>query len=102
MSTDINYWYDPINKIGNYWDNYTGTDTDDNERGDIPHDIHGDGNRQDLYPIYEDGPDQTDNGGTGDPDPDDGGGISFGNFYLALIIISIFALVSIKHRKLYQ
>ena len=31
----VNLWYDPSNLIGNYWDNYTGADLDDDFIGDI-------------------------------------------------------------------
>jgi len=54
MNTVTNYWYDPINKIGNFWDNYTGVDANDNGIGDTPYNISGEGNRQDKYPIWED------------------------------------------------
>jgi parallel beta-helix repeat protein len=41
---------------GNYWDNYTGTDADDDGIGDTPYTfISGLANSEDPYPIYEDG-----------------------------------------------
>jgi parallel beta-helix repeat protein len=57
MDVGTNYWYDPINKIGNFWDNYTGSDPNDDGIGNIPYNITGAGNRQDLYPICWDGQD---------------------------------------------
>lgn len=37
-------------KYGNYWDDYNGTDEDDDGIGDTPYSISG-GNNQDLYPL---------------------------------------------------
>lgn len=37
-------------KVGNYWDDYNGTDEDDNGIGDTPYNIPG-GDNQDLYPL---------------------------------------------------
>jgi parallel beta-helix repeat protein len=45
-----NIWYNSGSQEGNYWDDYTGQDSG-NGRGDTPYDIHGDGNRQDIYPL---------------------------------------------------
>ena len=39
--------------IGNYWDNYTGVDVDNNGIGDTSHSIVGSANNSDLYPIFE-------------------------------------------------
>ncbi|MFX1569597.1 MAG: nitrous oxide reductase family maturation protein NosD [Promethearchaeota archaeon] len=50
-----NYWYNGT--TGNYWADYNGVDANDDRRGDIPYNITGDGNRQDLYPIWDDGDD---------------------------------------------
>ena len=44
-----NDWNDPL--IGNYWDNYTGTDANDDGIGDIPHDF---GTGIDYLPIVDD------------------------------------------------
>jgi len=43
--------------IGNYWENYSGIDADDDGIGDIPHPIPGNGGGQDNFPIWEDGDD---------------------------------------------
>ncbi|MGB5911327.1 MAG: NosD domain-containing protein, partial [Promethearchaeia archaeon] len=43
--------------IGNYWDNYTGVDLNDDGIGDSPHDISTSPLIQDLLPIWEDGDD---------------------------------------------
>jgi hypothetical protein len=36
---------------GNYWDNYTGSDSNSNGIGDIPYNITGSAGSQDLYPL---------------------------------------------------
>ncbi|HDO19797.1 MAG TPA: PKD domain-containing protein, partial [Thermoplasmatales archaeon] len=43
-----NTWYNPDTHEGNYWDDYTGQDTDGDERGDEPYPIPG-GDNQDIY-----------------------------------------------------
>lgn len=46
------------NGIGNFWDNYTGTDSNDDGIGDTPYIyIFGGAGSEDPYPIYEDGDD---------------------------------------------
>jgi parallel beta-helix repeat protein len=39
-------------KLGNYWDNYNGTDTDNNGIGDSPYTIEEGGPVQDNYPLF--------------------------------------------------
>jgi len=46
-----NIWDDTVGK-GNYWDNYTGNDSDGDGIGDIPYEIPG-GNNQDNYPLMK-------------------------------------------------
>ncbi len=46
----INIWYDYPNGTGNYWDDYTGLDTNGDGIGDKPYKISG-GDNQDLYPL---------------------------------------------------
>ncbi|MHA2282197.1 MAG: NosD domain-containing protein [Promethearchaeota archaeon] len=49
-----NSWYN--SSIGNYWDNYTGKDANDDNIGDTPFDIFGSATSQDIYPIWWDPP----------------------------------------------
>ena len=49
------YWNS--SEIGNYWDNYTGPDFNDDGIGDVPHNITLSPLRQDFLPIWEDGDD---------------------------------------------
>ncbi len=42
---------------GNYWDNYTGMDSDDDGIGDTPHVIQQNPSRQDNFPLWDDGDD---------------------------------------------
>ncbi|MFX1419224.1 MAG: nitrous oxide reductase family maturation protein NosD [Promethearchaeota archaeon] len=44
-----NRWDDGFK--GNYWDNYTGSDTDSNGIGDIPHNITGSAGSKDYFPL---------------------------------------------------
>ncbi|GAH27476.1 unnamed protein product, partial [marine sediment metagenome] len=46
-------------EIGNYWDNYTGLDYDDDGIGDIPYIINASLPVQDFLPIWDDGDDST-------------------------------------------
>ncbi len=49
----INYWDN--GSIGNYWDNYTGPDANDDGIGEVPHMVPGSGGNQDNFPIWDDG-----------------------------------------------
>jgi len=44
-----NTWY--YNSQGNYWDDYTGSDSNNDGVGDTPYTIPGGGGNQDLYPL---------------------------------------------------
>jgi hypothetical protein len=50
-----NFWNNTM--IGNYWDNYTGLDANDDLIGDICHNIPGSANSNDSLPIWDDGDD---------------------------------------------
>ncbi|MFX1522413.1 MAG: NosD domain-containing protein, partial [Promethearchaeota archaeon] len=53
--TNFNTWYN--SSVGNYWDNYTGKDANDDGIGDTPYDyIYGSANSQDIYPTWWDPP----------------------------------------------
>ncbi len=42
--------------VGNYWDDYGGSDLDDDGIGDTPHDVPGTAGSKDYFPIWDDGP----------------------------------------------
>lgn len=46
----INIWYENTSQVGNYYDNYSGMDKNNDARGDTPYNIPG-GKNQDLYPL---------------------------------------------------
>ena len=60
-----NHWN--YTTTGNYWNDYSGKDTDDDGRGDTPYLIAGLGGEMDYYPIYDDGPETSNNGGNENP-----------------------------------
>ena len=79
--------------IGNYWDDYGGTDLDDDGIGDTPYTVGGSAGTKDYFPIWDDG-DETSYGETPE--------IPFGNFFLVISIISILGLIIYHNRKINQ
>jgi len=51
-----NFWNN--SEIGNYWDNYSGSDLNDDGIGDFPHNISSSPLIQDMLPIWDDGDDK--------------------------------------------
>lgn len=47
-----NTWHNLDSNTGNYWDDYTGIDTNDDDIGDTPYNITG-GNNKDMYPLIQ-------------------------------------------------
>ncbi len=52
-SNELNQWYDPVKKEGNFWSDYRGTDSDKDLIGDRPYAILGAGQVVDAYPFVE-------------------------------------------------
>lgn len=46
-----NTWYDAANRLGNFWDNYTGPDANLDGIGDTPHVVDGLARSVDAYPV---------------------------------------------------
>ena len=50
-NSNFNKWDN--GSIGNYWDDYIGTDSNNDNIGDLPYDITGTAGSKDYYPIFE-------------------------------------------------
>ncbi len=82
-----NQWDNGI--TGNYWDVYSGSDTDGNGIGDVPYNLAGSVGSQDNFPLKK-CPGST---------PQEGGGIPGYNLFLLLAILSIVAIILRKKKK---
>lgn len=72
--------------IGNYWDDYTSVDANDDGIGDTPYSIKGWGTSYDKFPIWNDGPYQPT--------------ITFGNYFLLFMMISVASITILISKKL--
>jgi parallel beta-helix repeat protein len=50
---EVNQWFDPTKKEGNYWNDYKGRDADGDLIGDTPYPILGPGGAVDAYPFMD-------------------------------------------------
>jgi nitrous oxidase accessory protein NosD len=44
-------WFDDLARKGNFWDDYSGSDSNGDGVGDTPYEIPGDGGSQDMFPL---------------------------------------------------
>ena len=82
-----NHWDNGIK--GNYWDDYTGLDTDNNGIGDSPYNITGSSSSQDNFPLIQ----------CPLPLTGTGGGIPGFNLYFLLGILTMLSFLTIKKIK---
>ena len=77
-----NQW--DYNFIGNYWDNYSGVDVNDDGIGDTPHDVPPAGGSMDNYPIWDDGDDLAPNIIINSPTMNDAFGLNAPSFNIII------------------
>ncbi len=82
-----NRWDNGI--IGNYWDDYSGVDANDDGIGDTPYYISGTAGSQDNFPIWTDG----------DEEIPEVPIISFGNYYILFMFITILSFIILEKQK---
>jgi len=78
-----NYWDN--RSIGNYWDDYSGVDLNDDGIGDVPYNISGIAGSQDKYPIWD------------DDDISVNGGDIPGYNLIVIFSISLFAIIGVGY-----
>jgi parallel beta-helix repeat protein len=82
-----NLWDNGV--IGNYWDDYDGIDANDDGIGDTPYRISGTAGSQDNFPIWADG----------DEEIPEVPIISFGNYYILFMFITILSFIILEKQK---
>ena len=73
--------------LGNFWDDYTGSDANDDGIGDTPYSIFGAADAQDNFPIWDDGP---------EPEPAIPG---YNPFFLFGVLSVVAIVIGIKLKK---
>ncbi len=95
-----NHWN--TTDVGNYWDNYTGIDANDDLIGDTPHNIAGTAGAKDYLPIWDDGPgvpvSTSGGGGGGSSKKETEEAIPGYNLFILIGIICIVSIVMLKKR----
>jgi parallel beta-helix repeat protein len=90
--------------IGNYWHDYTGCDSNNDNIGETPYIIHGDAKAQDNFPICTTkcliSTNGGGGGGGGSGDGDSKESIPFGNYYLIFLVFGVAIIIIFKRRRI--